>query len=94
MGHHETLSGIEDLLAQQHHRHVTTVLNLPPAGGGRRGEAKAGEKTMGHTIRAVPPSQPPPGEASETVWSPTLLAFLIDDNVYGRAMQCMYNVWP
>jgi len=27
------------------------------------------------------PTSPRWGEASETVWSPTLLAFLIDDNV-------------
>ena len=45
------------------------------------------EKTMGiitalkETYPRKLPTSPRWGEASETVWSPTLMAFLIDDNV-------------
>jgi len=37
--------------------HVVLAWDLPPAGGGRRGEAEAGEQTGG-PVRPVPPSQP------------------------------------
>jgi hypothetical protein len=45
---------------KKHHRHVTTVLDLPPAGGGRRGEAQEGEQTRGIPSALCPPPNLPP----------------------------------
>ena len=60
-----------------------------------RGEAQAGEKTRGTpSALCPPPNLPPREEASETVCSPTLIAFLIVDNVYCAQGGMQGQVYP
>jgi len=52
------------------------------AGGGRRGEAEAGEQIGGLCPPCAPlPTSPRWGEALALVCSPMPMTFLIDDNV-------------
>ncbi|SRR6266581_2291408 len=63
--------------------HGVPAWDLPPAGGGRRGEAEAGEQTGGPCPPWAPlPTSPRWGEALALVCSPMPMTFLIDDNVY------------
>ena len=59
-------------------------LEPSPSGGRQEGGSQGGREDDGayHPRCAPLPTSPRWGEASETVWSPTLMAFLSDNDVY------------